>query len=1099
MASGDHSNIFKATTIFFIVNALCGCTRSQDILYSIDEEQPKNTTIGTISKDYDLRSTMTTEEYQNLVYKILMQGNPYAFYFDINNRTSVLYTAAVIDREKLSHCTYSPKCVLPIDIAIQTTSSGFFRKLKIDVIVKDINDNDPHFAATQETIAFSEASVIGSSATIQGALDIDAGNFSVQSYRILPQDSPFSVRFEKYVDGSSMVIIVLKQELDREKREFYSITVVAEDGGIPTRTGTILVNVTVIDVNDNPPEFMQRIYNVTVKEDVDINTTIIILSATDKDVGLNGEIKYGLSPIQSQDVLKLFELDSRTGELRVIGQLVYTPNQSLRIIVEASDKVEKSLISQAEVYVNILDSNNNAPVININILSGTVSEYVNVGTVVAHISVTDDDTGRDGIVTCYGISDAFGVVKLGENEYKVVVTKSLNREISDSHDVTVVCQDSGLPPLNTSKKFTVIVRDENDNPPVFTKRVYFLTVEEDNEVSVVIGSVSASDIDIGQNAKVTYRLESERSNNFWLDPQNGEIRVNNVLDREMNAQITFGVIAFDGGIPVLSGSAIVVVNITDVNDNAPKFTEPLYETTIEENVPLGTTLSRLIATDPDNGVNGTVVFSYVSPLSEDFPFVLYSNGTIVTTNSLDREVKSWYEFTVMASDQGADPLSSSVQLVITIADQNDNFPVFIFPNKENNTVTVSYYAIPGSVIATVTANDLDAGRNSFLSYRIIDKNYTDIFSLDSITGVLRLMRHLKPSDYSEYILTMSSKDYGDPPLSTNETINIIISAASQTSEIMESSQNFVIAVTLGCITALLSLIIVVIIFIIKRRDKLKSTGTTLSYSSVTADRSNLTLVGEGENVKQGEFQHIEFRHKTKPEHGSSTDHGMHQISYPESTYKYLGSDPGSSGQIIGKTANTSFHSHELDTATILKLHNSILQSRGAATPRHGNDNTPPLSKKVRKFQEDIGSDSSGETNTFDSGRGGSELDIQCSAFSPSHVSPDNIKSVKFASQPLIYNISLNTTWDNLRNAVSTLNSSFPVSMETGMDNKYNGRRHSDKKDITSMNNIQRTRQNSTKKHKSSEHISLKTDDGESERHSNSPAPPRPPRLQRFNR
>ncbi|KAL3880766.1 hypothetical protein ACJMK2_032981, partial [Sinanodonta woodiana] len=939
MASNDQSNICKAATLFLIVNILCACTRSQDIVYNIDEEQPKNTIVGTINKDYDLRSTMTTEEYQNLVYKILVQGNPNAFYFDINNRTGVFYTAAVIDREKLSQCTYSPKCVLSVDIAIQTTSSGFFRKMKIDVIVRDINDNDPHFAAKQETIEFSEASVIGSSATIQGAMDIDAGNFSVQSYRILPQDSPFSVRFEKYVDSSSIVIIALKQELDREKKDFYSITVVAEDGGIPPRAGTILVNVTVIDVNDNAPEFIQKVYNVTVMEDVDINTTILILSATDKDIGLNGEIKYGLSPIQSLDILKRFEVDSRTGELRVIGQLVYTPNQSLRIIVEASDKAEKSLISQAEVYVNILDSNNNAPVINMNILSAAVSEYVNVGTVVAHVSVTDDDTGRDGTVTCYGISDAFGVDKLGENEYKVVVTKSLDREIADSHNISVVCQDSGSPPLNTSKTFTVFVQDENDNPPVFTKRVYFLTVEENNEVSVVIGSVSASDIDIGQNAKITYRLESERLNSFWLDPENGEIRANSVLDREINTQISFIVIAFDNGVSALSGSATVVINVTDVNDNAPKFTESPYKANIEENVPFGTTLTRLIATDRDNGVNATVVFSYVSPLSEDFPFFLYSNGTIVTANRLDREVKSRYNFTVMASDQGTPPLSSSVQVVITIADQNDNFPVFIFPKKGNNTVTVSYYAIPGSVIATVTANDLDAGRNALLSYHIIAKNDTDIFSLSSNTGALRIMRNLKPSDYSEYRLTIYSEDYGDQPLSTNETMYIIISTASETSEIMESSHNFVIAVTIGCVTAILSMIIVITIFIIKRRDKLKSMDTTPSYSSVTADRSNLTLVGKGENEKQGQSQQLEFRHKTMPDHGSLTEHDVHQISYPENNNKYMGSDLGSSGQMFGKMANVGFHSHELDTATILQQHNSILQSRGAITPRHGNDNT----------------------------------------------------------------------------------------------------------------------------------------------------------------
>ena len=791
-----------------------------ELEYRIREEQPPDTYVGNVATDYDLRSTMTSLDYDSLVYRILTAGNDYAPYFRIDENDGILYTATNIDRDVIPDCIVSIKCILSLDIAIQTQIGAFFRKINVDIIVDDVNDNSPKFMHQTDSVEFSESSAVGTYATINGAIDSDAGNNSVQNYYIATSDVPFDVKLEKYADGRTVVKIVVVGPLDRETVSFYQIKAVAEDGGDPKLTGELVVNVTILDVNDNKPVFDVPFYNVTIPEDNPINKTFLTVSASDPDVGLNGEVEYRLSNNLNDDVRSLFSVNATTGELSVTGQLVSTSDDAIRIYVEAADKGKQPRVSHVLIYIHVEDTSNTAPDIKVNILSGdvkaAVSEYANVGAVVAFIAVSDVDTGRNGKVDCITISDYFALKKLVENEYKVVVVRSLNRELRDQHEVKVICRDNGTPPLNSTADFTVTVLDENDNPPRFSQATYFPKTEENNRIGDVIARVFADDMDVGENAKIAYSLHNTNGFDFWIDNASGEIRANFRLDRENISEFRIVVKATDHGEPEMSSTATVKLIITDQNDNVPVFVQSRYEFRVHEGINLNSTIGQLIATDKDNGENGSVTFSFDTIPASNFPFILYSDGTIKMIRTLDRETKNRYEFSVIASDRGLPPLNSSVSVTVIVLDVNDNEPRFVFPNNANNTVEVSLASYLDKVMITVKAIDFDEGVNKDITYSIIDNNFTDMFQMsnEAEKGIVRISRFPGRSDPLKYNLLIKAEDHGNTSLYSVQTLTVIFRSESES-----EASNFVLAVSFGCATVFLSIAIIVTICLIRRRDR----------------------------------------------------------------------------------------------------------------------------------------------------------------------------------------------------------------------------------------------------------------------------------------
>ena len=259
------------------------------------------------------------------------------------------------------------------------------------------------------------------------------------------------------LDGTSDLNLRLIRSLDRETKDKYTLYVSALDGGNPPKSGTLMVNISVTDINDNAPVFTQEMYNVTIKEDLALNSLVVRVSANDGDTGRNAEVSYKFATIQT-DNIDIFNMNSASGEITLISPPEYS-STPYEIIVEAIDNAEQNRkSSQAKVIVNINDTNNNAPDISINVLSefeyAIITENANIGDIVAHVEVEDADNGINGHVSCRILGNLFfklQPMQNAPNEFKVVVNGTLDREDIIEHNVTVFCEDGGTPAVNSTE------------------------------------------------------------------------------------------------------------------------------------------------------------------------------------------------------------------------------------------------------------------------------------------------------------------------------------------------------------------------------------------------------------------------------------------------------------------------------------------------------------------------------------------------------------------------------------------------------------------------------------------------------------------------
>ena len=529
----------------------------------------------------------------------------------------------------------------------------------------------------------------------------------------------------------------------------------AFDGGEPPRSGTLIVDVDVRDANDNSPRFPANATIVaTVDENVAVGTVIATLSAADADEESNAEISYQLSPETARDFGRTFGVRASTGELFTRAALDYETRTDYALYVTASDRVETgndvivddgaggSLSSQGLVIVRVRDVNDNAPRIDVHVLSSSslsapvarlrdvdandvwhleVSEGVPEGTLVAHVTVQDADSGENGRFLCSVIeTDGFTLRPLPPypTEFKLVTLAMLDREVAERHRFAVVCRDSPLDPeavLTSTASIEVVVVDRNDHAPVFEHPVYYVTVAENSAIGASLLQVSAVDRDSGLNGVVSYRLETAQSepeaeNLVRIDSKTGVISAKVGFDRESLPRIVFDVVATDGGGDTpRTGRTRVHLSVADVDDQLPVFALPVYSFVVDENKPPGTGVGHVSAIDRDldpfnkftyasiryrNSTSGCVT---ATGIRKPPPFRLDPiTGAITTTESLDREQCAVYEVTIRAivspSLSSANTISgfgSSCDAVIYVTDANDNQPTFDFPKIGNDHVVTS--------------------------------------------------------------------------------------------------------------------------------------------------------------------------------------------------------------------------------------------------------------------------------------------------------------------------------------------------------------------------------------------------------------------------
>ncbi|OWF37314.1 protocadherin-1-like [Mizuhopecten yessoensis] len=817
-----------AKRLIFLYIALC-CTgiiasaTTIKIAYSTTEESGSDDVIGNTAVDAGLASLVAdSEELQALKFSLLKQGNPDASRFYVDENTGDLLTSESLDRDVIcAFVTTGSDCYLNMFV-IARTSTGSFFKIEIQILVIDINDNTPTFDEDVVSLSVPEGTELGTSFDLDGAQDPDSGVYTIQSYSINSNDSPFVAKADQFPNGQSMLLLIVNGTLDREKTESYMLHILAYDGGQPPNTGSIMVNVTVTDVNEFRPNFTQSVYNVTIMEDHDVDGSITTVQAIDPDGGVNGEVLYSLSPLQSAAVLERFRIDSTKGVITLRTSLMEDSNEGYRVIVEAYDRAKQPMMSQAQVFIKVIDNHNNVPTIRVDLLSNTnfaeISEHASQGAAVAHVAVTDKDTGANGLVVCNVLNDNFRIQKYEDMEYKIVVYTSLNREVAEEYNVTVKCDDAGTPPKHVTSTFRVLVLDENDNAPRFTQQKYFAHIRENNVIGQKAVTVTATDIDKGTNALVTYALAPTNNGRFQVQPETGQISVNIQLNREVQGQYSFQIMAVDKGTPALTGTAVVYVIVEDENDNSPTFGENHFHFYVQENLAVNTSIGIVSAYDIDLGDNGVIEYALSSLTEVPTPFWLMENGSIMTSAVLDREVVERYDLTMTALDRGDPPREGSAIITVHVIDDNDNGPIIMFPSETNSSVSIPYETPQNRVISTIDAYDKDSGLNSKLSFFTRDLNISEYFLLNSFSGEIYLIKRLSPSDIGMYSFEVLVQDGGMFPLYATRTMTITITD-SLTSE---SFPRYVtIAICISVITLFLAVLLFFAIYLVRRNDMRK--------------------------------------------------------------------------------------------------------------------------------------------------------------------------------------------------------------------------------------------------------------------------------------
>ncbi|NWV87334.1 PCDA5 protein, partial [Machaerirhynchus nigripectus] len=344
----------------------------------------------------------------------------------------------------------------------------------------------------------------GSRFPLEGASDADIGANAQLSYTLSPGEH-FSLDLQRSEEYRESLFLVLTKSLDRETIPVHRLVLSASDGGRPSLTGTMELVISVLDANDNAPQFNQSVYKVQLPESAAEGTLVARVNATDPDVGSNGEVTFNTINTFPEKGLNLFILNPKTGEIRLSGSLDFEDVRSYEVQIEAKDKGTPPLSGHCKVVLEVLDVNDNAPEVWVTSLSVPVPEDASVGTVVALLSVSDRDSGANGRVRCW-VWPALDVKSKDEKKTSVVLvlTKFLDRETIPVHRLVLTASDGGRPSLTGTMELVISVLDANDNAPEFNQSVFKVQLPENIAPGTVFCQLTATDKDQGSNREIYY-------------------------------------------------------------------------------------------------------------------------------------------------------------------------------------------------------------------------------------------------------------------------------------------------------------------------------------------------------------------------------------------------------------------------------------------------------------------------------------------------------------------------------------------------------------------------------------------------------------------
>uniref|UniRef100_A0A7N6ANX0 Cadherin domain-containing protein n=1 Tax=Anabas testudineus TaxID=64144 RepID=A0A7N6ANX0_ANATE len=659
--------VISLGVLFLTLQTVCG-----DFAYSFPEETKRGSVVGNIAKDIGLDVAKLSARKA----RIDGDGNNKR-YCDINLSTGDIIVADRIDREGL--CGKKASCVLKQELVLEDP----LELHRVSIHVQDINDNSPQFKKSTIKIEMTESATKGSRYRLDEAHDADIGQNAIQGYSIETNQN-FKLNVIEKSGGGKYSELILEKELDREQQQELTFVIVATDGGTPQRSGTAVILVTVLDANDNAPVFSQAVYEATLPENSPLETVVVTVSASDADVGVNGEVTYEFDLI-SDESNNAFSIDQRTGEVKVSGSIDYEELPAYEMQITAKDGL--GLVSSCTLKIDVTDVNDNTPVTSVKTLKNPILEDTPPGTEVGIINVQDRDSGSNGQVRCFIQQNVpFKLVPSIKNYYSLVTTGQLDRELVSDYNITISATDEGSPPLSSSKTVQLSVADINDNPPVFEEQSYSAYVSENNKPGSTLCSVTARDPDWRQNGTVIYSLLPGEVNGapvssyLSVNGDTGVIHAVRSFDYEQFRSFKVQVMARDNGSPPLSSNVTVSVFISDVNDNSPQILYPAPEgnSFMTELVPKaahgGSLVSKVIAVDADSGQNAWLSYHIVKSTDPGLFTIGLHSGEIRTQRDISESDSMKQNLIVSVKDNGQPSLSATCSMYLLISDNLAEVP-----------------------------------------------------------------------------------------------------------------------------------------------------------------------------------------------------------------------------------------------------------------------------------------------------------------------------------------------------------------------------------------------------------------------------------------
>uniref|UniRef100_A0A3B4VP29 Cadherin domain-containing protein n=1 Tax=Seriola dumerili TaxID=41447 RepID=A0A3B4VP29_SERDU len=648
---------------YFMITTING-----QIRYSIPEEMKKGSLIGNVAQDLGLDLKRLRSGRARIVTG---ENNQYT---ELKTDKGTLVVNERIDREELcgdvTPCSFSFEIILENPIELH----------RVTVEILDVNDHAPTFKNNVIDLEISESATIGSHFDLESAYDPDAGIHSLQNYVLSPNDN-FVLKQQSNADGIKFAVMILQRPLDRELKPHFSLKLLAVDGGTPQRSGTVNIEINVLDANDNPPVFNQSLYTATVTENAAMGTYITTVNASDADSGSNGLVTYTFSNVKGKSG-EIFAIDSFTGKITVSENIDFEKDRKYEIRVIAKD--QGGLSDATKVVIEVTDINDNPPVINIMSFTSLISENVPPGTTIAVFNVKDADSERNGHITCSVDSNLpFKIQSSLTNYYNLLSQVPFDRESKPEYNITITATDSGSPPLSTKAVLHLKISDVNDNYPVFTEPSYSAYIVENNVPGLSIFSVSAQDSDWNQNARISYFLEDTQvsgnpvSSYVSINSETGVIHAVRSFDYEQIKRLVFTVKAQDGGSPPLSSNVTVKILIQDQNDNPPQVLYPVQTggSLVAEMVPrsadVGYLVTKVVAVDVDSGQNAWLSYKLQKATDRALFEVGLQNGEIRTIRQVNDKDAVKQRLTVIVEDNGQPSRSSTVIVNVAVA---DSFP-----------------------------------------------------------------------------------------------------------------------------------------------------------------------------------------------------------------------------------------------------------------------------------------------------------------------------------------------------------------------------------------------------------------------------------------